>query len=323
MTVEEEVAPALDSGTVSFSGRAGEIAPIVIKNILLNIVTLGFYRFWGRTNVRRYLWQHTNLFGSALEYTGTGGELFKGFLVIVFVIFFPYVALIVVLQLTNILSAVEPNPVFEFLSVIGVLFLIGMAIHRARRYRLSRTRWRGIRGAMSGSSVKYGLIYLGHTILLVLTLGWTLPLRNVHLWSVLTNQSLWGDRSLRFVGRAGPLYKSFAICWLLIPPTLGISLFWYKAREFNALVSGVQFENSRFGMEVSGLDLVKLMSVNFLISLATLGLGLPFTQLRIFRFVSENLTIAGEPDFEAILQSQDEGPSMGEGLAEAFDMGAV
>ncbi len=34
------------------AGRAGEIAPIAVVVGLLNIVTLSFYRFWGKTRVR-------------------------------------------------------------------------------------------------------------------------------------------------------------------------------------------------------------------------------------------------------------------------------
>jgi uncharacterized membrane protein YjgN (DUF898 family) len=323
MSIDQQAAPASASSALNFSGRAGEIAPIVIKNILLNIVTLGFYRFWGRTNVRRYLWRNINLFGSSLEYAGTGGELFKGFLIIAFAIFLPYFALLVVLQATNVLLMPGPNMVFQFASFVGFVLLIGVAIHRARRYRLSRTRWRGIRGAMSGSSLHFALAYLGHGVLLVLTLGWWLPKRNVHLWSLLIGQSSWGDRAFRFEGRAGPLYKRFAICWFLFLPTLGLSLIWYKARELSLLISGVKFENSDFRLQVGGYALLNLYFGNYLISLITLGLGVPFTQLRTFRFLTDNLTIAGQPDFDAILQSQDLGPDAGEGLAEAFDLGAV
>ncbi len=323
MSVDQQVAPTPASSALNFSGLAGEITPIVIKNLLLNIVTLGFYRFWGRTNVRRYLWQHINLFGTSLEYTGTGGELFKGFLVITFAIFVPYFALFAILQSMDILSQVEPNPIFEYLTLFGVLFLIGIAIHRARRYRLSRTRWRGIRGAVTGSSMKYGLMFLGHTLLLLLTLGWWLPMRNVQLWKVLINQSFWGDRPFQFEGSARDLYVRFAICWVLFIPTFGLSYVWYKSRELSTLMSGVRYENCAFKLEIAGTSLFGLYFINYLITIVTLGLGLPFTQLRQFRFLIENTTIVGEPDFDAILQNLDTGPSSGEGLADAFDMGAV
>src|SRR4051794_33119066 len=70
-----------------YEGRLGEIYGIFIVNLLLSIVTLGFYRFWGKTRMRRYVWSRVSLSGDPFEYTGTGGELFVGFL-IVMVLFF-------------------------------------------------------------------------------------------------------------------------------------------------------------------------------------------------------------------------------------------
>ena len=80
---ETSTAPIIQDGeTLSFEhdGRVSELLPIVLLNALLNVLTLSLYRFWGKTRVRRYLWDNTNLLGDRLEYTGTGGELFKGFL---------------------------------------------------------------------------------------------------------------------------------------------------------------------------------------------------------------------------------------------------
>ena len=65
-----------------YDGRLGELYWIFIKNLLLSIITLGIFRFWGKTRIRRYLWSHTSLAGDRFEYTGTGGELFIGFIIV-------------------------------------------------------------------------------------------------------------------------------------------------------------------------------------------------------------------------------------------------
>ena len=41
-----------------FDGKWTELLLIMLKNIVLTVFTLGIYNFWGRTNTRRYLWQH-------------------------------------------------------------------------------------------------------------------------------------------------------------------------------------------------------------------------------------------------------------------------
>ena len=62
---------------------------------------------------------------------------------------------------------------------------------------------------------------------------------------------------------------------------------------------------------------------NLLIIILTLGFGLPFTQMRKFRYFCDRLTAEGEVDFDAIRQSSEQRPQIGEGLADAFDVGAV
>ena len=60
----------------------GSLATILAKNAFLNLVSLSFYRFWARTNLRRYFWSSVRIGGEPLEYTGQARELFIGFLIV-------------------------------------------------------------------------------------------------------------------------------------------------------------------------------------------------------------------------------------------------
>src|SRR6476620_2890177 len=71
--------PALP-GSVAFFGQRGEFRRLVMRGALLELITIGFYRFWLATDMRRHLWSHTSVEGDAPEYTGTGKELLIGFL---------------------------------------------------------------------------------------------------------------------------------------------------------------------------------------------------------------------------------------------------
>src|SRR5690242_2546648 len=75
---------------LQYDGRIGPLYWIFIKNLLLNIITLSIYRFWGKTNLRRYAWSHMSLQDHRFEYTGRGGELFVGFLIVIgfYIVFF-------------------------------------------------------------------------------------------------------------------------------------------------------------------------------------------------------------------------------------------
>src|SRR6202049_5282408 len=65
---------------VSFSGDRGEFRRLVTRGAGLELVTVGFYRFWLATDIRRHLWSNTHIDGDAAEYTGRGRELLIGFL---------------------------------------------------------------------------------------------------------------------------------------------------------------------------------------------------------------------------------------------------
>ncbi len=69
---------------ITFDGDNADVWPMTLHIAMLNLVTLFFYRFWGRTRVRQYLWGRTSLLGDRFTYTGTGKEMFLGFLIIFF-----------------------------------------------------------------------------------------------------------------------------------------------------------------------------------------------------------------------------------------------
>ncbi|MBT3533444.1 MAG: DUF898 domain-containing protein [Rhodospirillaceae bacterium] len=347
-------------------GRAVELLPIVLFNTLLNILTMSIYRFWGKTRVRQYLWRQTHFMDEPLEYTGSGGELFKGFLAVFFLILLP-------LGTINNLASVYLDPdstefiVFNALFYLAIFFLVGMAIYRARRYRLSRTRWRGIRGAMVGSSAQYAIRYLMFWALTLASLGWAYPWMQVGLFKRIMEETRFGDRAFRVTATLGPLYRVFAICWfgalvlglgifaaieylttaqlviegmvegaavpswissgimlvVILPFVLMLWMPWYKAQEFNHLAAGTSFMAVSFRMDVTVWNLTGLTFFNLAILVLTLGFGQPFTQLRTFRYFCRRLQISGELDIDWIQQSNAAAPTMGEGLADAFDLGAV
>src|SRR4051812_35134108 len=76
---------------VLVSMRLGALFRICYVNLILTILTVGIYRFWAKTRLRRYTWRHVSVGGERFEYTGTGKELLKGFLKAVLVLFLPLV----------------------------------------------------------------------------------------------------------------------------------------------------------------------------------------------------------------------------------------
>jgi len=233
--------PTAGAGTIdiSFDNRGDRLIGLGAVNGLLKLVSLGIYAFWGKTEVRKRLWSFTRLNGEPLEYTGTGKELFLGFLIVFFAFVLPIMigAIAVALLFPQDKLAISIYQVAAY----GLFFLLlGNAMYRAQRYRLSRTQWRGIRGALIGSPARYGWTYFwtlaGPFAMaaglagLVVAMGlpalavavglagfmaalWVLPWRSNLLQRLITKDMRFGDQPLSYSGGSGPLYKRYFFAW--------------------------------------------------------------------------------------------------------------
>ncbi len=195
------------AGRFVYDGRLGELYVIFIKNLLLTIITLGIYRFWAKTRVRRYLWSHTSLFGDRFEYTGTGKELFLGFL-IALGLFLAFGAILVVV---TIVLGEGVGQVLTGVFYILLFFLFFVARFTALRYRLSRTRWRGIRGGLAGSPWRFAGISIGWNIVNLLTAGLLGPVVTVRTLGYRIRNAFFGTARTSFSAQAKDFYGRFLI----------------------------------------------------------------------------------------------------------------
>lgn len=182
-------------------------------NALLRILTLGVYHFWGKTEARQRIWNAVRIDGEPLEYRGTGGELLRGFLIVFAIILLPVgVAGMIMPFLLQGHDALQGT---YQLAVWGLfLCLSGIGMHRARRYRLSRTCFRGIRGGLAGRSLPFAWTYIWTLLLVPFTLGWIYPYRALVLHRALTQATRFGDATFEFDGRSGALYRRFWLLWV-------------------------------------------------------------------------------------------------------------
>src|ERR1700731_139746 len=215
------IAPPPLPASVSFSGERGEFRRLVTRGVGLEIVTVGFYRFWLATDVRRHLWSNTHIDGDSAEYTGRGRELLIGFLIALAILVPIYLAYFLVGLEAERYKAFASIPLFLFFYLFGQF-----AIYRARRYRLTRTVWRGVRFWMSGS----GWAYAGQAalwgVLMILTLGLILPWREGALERYKMRHTYYGDLQGSFEGTGWEFFKRGWWLWLggVGPPVLLIAL---------------------------------------------------------------------------------------------------
>ncbi|HOO50317.1 MAG TPA: DUF898 family protein [Alphaproteobacteria bacterium] len=170
----------------TYTGNVLELYKIFLVNVLLNICTLGIYSFWGKTRIRKYMASQTVLAGNRMEYTGTGKELFIGFLKAI-LIYWP-------------VSFAMNVPEIYIFGLIGFFCLISLAMYMALRYRLSRTRWKGIRFAIAGHAGEFLKIALKRTLWNFVTLGYKVAQSDIVKWTYIANFMSFGKTNFKFQG---------------------------------------------------------------------------------------------------------------------------
>jgi len=218
-----------------YSGRAMEILRIALVNTVLTLLTVGIYRFWAKTRMRRYFVSRVSFLGDPLEYSGTGLELFIGFLIIM-------VVLVPVFIATHLIHGFLTQPGTDPLSfaafqvgyVLVLYFLYNVAVYRAQRYRLSRISWRGIRGGQEGSALLYALYALGLGFVTLITFGLAYPLMRRVLIGYRISRSCFGAERLQFSGGTLKLLGAWLVPWVLVMGLLGLNAYLSSAALMEA-----------------------------------------------------------------------------------------
>jgi uncharacterized membrane protein YjgN (DUF898 family) len=345
---------------IIYDGELGELARLFFLNLGLSLLTLGIYRFWGKTKIRRYLWSHISLQDERLEYTGTGRELFLGFLKTG-----AFVAVLVVFNQILPEVVMPDTAIGIFLGLFSLAtfgFLYLAAQFAAQRYRLSRTQWCGIRGGMDGSAWAFAFRAGGLFVVSAMLIGLLVPWWRMRTMDWRIKASRIGNISLYLDPARAVCFWSFMLGFILLAmldyatgPILdfvvhlpldpatheAISFALYVAillivapLAFAPYFANMQqqvLQYLRFGSlyapdiwlesrVTAGAMFLQLLSAVLLI-VFTLGLAWPLVLHRWVKFTTQNIIVHGEIDTVELKQSSDRAPKASEGLLEALDPG--
>lgn len=276
--------PPAPTHEVAYAGPTGALFVLYFKNLLLSIITLGIYRFWAKTHLRRFLWGHTTIDGEPFEYTGTGKELFIGFLKALTILAPLFGALTIAEMMMD-----QENGIALFaingVRMLAVLVLIYVGTYAARRYRMSRTLWRGIRFEQVGSAWRYAGVTLLGLLLTVLTVGLYFPFMQARLMRFETENLRFGSKPFAFTGAGGALFRRFmpfwmtAVCIVLAPILV-------------ALAIGTAYANRDVAM--GWFSIWHWLVVGFVIALVVLPLLLgSFYRAHVYAFQADHSRLDG------------------------------
>jgi uncharacterized membrane protein YjgN (DUF898 family) len=347
---------------LQFTGSWREYLPIAASNALLTIVTLGIYRFWATARERRYLWSRTEFIDDSLEWTGTGREMFIGFLIVVGILlpFFLFIQFLFPALLARGMELAAGVILAAF--YVGLVYLGGVARFRALRYRLSRTRWHGIRGGSDNPGWRYGAEYIGRHFVSFITLLLLFPWASAKLWNSrwngmsfgplpfeasLTTSNIYGrwlalyavpflGAIVALIGGVGGFFAAgadgsgiaslagiFIGLFLVFYIVLPLMTLAYFAKFFREAASAMRLGDLTFGFDAGTKDWLKLFLGNIALAVVTFGFGMFFWGYRTWSFMVRHLHVYGYVDLSDLTQSRTTAPGEAEGFADMFDVGAV
>ncbi|MFM9973248.1 MAG: DUF898 family protein [Beijerinckiaceae bacterium] len=291
------------------------LGALVWRGSLLTILTLGIYRFWYKTDLRRWYWRHSIVGGQGLEYRGNAREKLIGFLFALAVV----LPLYFLGALLGLFAGEELGNSVTSLSAVIIAFLIQYGAYRSRRYRLTRTVWRGVRFDQAGSAWVYAFKSAFWALLTLVTLGLLFPLMRRSLEAYRINNTRFGSAEGQFSPEARAPLKRWLLLWggtcamlglavyqtvtrgvihpvtgiyQVEPETVFLMLFgmlwpfalwpWYRAQEFRVFVEGTRIGPVTFYSRLRTSVYYKLflkfggLMLGFVFAMLLLGSGLFF-----------------------------------------------
>ncbi len=303
---------------LSFFGKGGDFFKIKIVNIIFSILTLGLYYPWAKAKTLSYLYSHTSFEDQPFAFTGTGKEMFKGFI--------KAFLLIIVLYGLFIYSAISKNTFLFLIVYLLFLAIIPVAIHGFYKYRMAKTTWRGIRFGYTGDRTELFVLYIMGLLLTFITVGIYAFWFHIKLRKYIIGNIKVGNASFGYTGDGTEYFllnlKGIALTII----TLGIYIFWWEKDLFAYYVNNLELTQGDkkvdFASKVTGGSFALLLITNMLIFIFTLGIGFAWIQVRTLKFIANNISLSGNYSFDELQQAQQNyTDATGEDIADLLDLG--
>ena len=313
----------------AFNGQGNEYFKIWIVNLLLSIVTLGIYSAWAKVRNKKYFYGNMNLEGSSFEYTGNPVAILKGR--IIAAVFFLLYA-----------TAGEFSPVLG-----GIMFLVFLAVMpwmvtRSLMFNARNSVYRNVsfrfHGSMKEAFMAFGLWpFLG-----ALTFGILAPFALYKQQVFFVNNHSYGTARFEFSAVVKDYYLVFGMMILVliggfvggavlnaILPPVGVLLilagYLFAFVFFSAKIFNLRFNNSMlashgFAADMEVKSYAKLVVVNTLATMVTLGLYRPWAMVRTARYKAEHLQFIATGELGGFIAAEEQNLSaLGEEVGDMFD----
>ncbi len=303
--MNQDIISSEENVQVSYTGRKAPLLKLALWTGFLTLITVGFYRFWARTRIRKYFWSAITPDGTPMEYNGTGLEKFLGFLIAVAVLavylgIFQLALLFFGYSLFTQADTIQ-GMIVQNLLIYGAAFatlpLVYYAQYRARRYVLSRTRWRGIRFGATPAAWGYVKLGLKNLFFTVITLGILLPRQTFNMEKYRVDRSYFGTAQFHQGGdwrMLRPAMKQLYIAMGLIVASV-VVFFTSGDMSFEGIENG-EFEG--FGNFMVSMIILQIGVTWFYVALAIYGVA-------TWRIMANEKTLGDDISFMSNVDTSD------------------
>jgi uncharacterized membrane protein YjgN (DUF898 family) len=307
---------------LEFKGQGSAFFGILIVNWILTVLTLGFYYPWARAKQLQYIYSHTTLNNESFYFSGTGAEIFKGFIKLIgmYLLFLVGYGLFVSYAESPILAII-----LLYLCMIAIIPLI---LHGSLRYRMSRTSYRGIRFGYRGDRKELMVQFFRDILLTIVTLGIYSAWFSMNLRSYTHRHIRFGNVEFSNEARGGEYFILYLKGYLLTLLTLGIYSFWFQKDIFNYYIDKMELKQGENRIKMhstaTGGAFFKLIITNFLLLIFTFGIASAWVEMRTLRFIFSHIQMTGNIDLSAVSQTETEyNDAFGEDAVDFFNIDMI
>lgn len=313
--MNDELVPLISSPFV-FTGRTSAYFRIWAVSLFLSIISLGIYSAWGKVRKKRYLYAHTLLDGTGLEFRASPIAVLRG-------------RAIAVALFGSFALLGHFLPIMQLVFFLLLFLLLPWIVVAAARFNARNSAWRNITFGFDGTIREAIKIFLGFGMLAVVTLGCGYPYYRMRRARFVIEHHSFGSTQLQAhiaiggfivayllgflamlgvgvllgLGMAGVMAASRGLPQVPRFSFYGLTAFTYAAYiaiyacvrasignlTFNAIVAGPL----RCRSTLRKRDMAWLYLSNVAVVLLTLGLGTAWVTVRMARYRASNLALVG------------------------------
>ena len=296
---------------------------------MLTIVTLGIYSAWATVRTNRYFYANTYLDNQSFRYLADPITILKGRIIAV-------VAFILYSVALNLL------PVVGLALAVALFFAIPFFVIRSIAFNNRMTSYLNVQFRFNGAYGEAFMVLLVWPLLGMLTLGILYPLALLKANEFVVRNCAYGTRSFNFEAKTWDYGKVFLLFIGILAATavlafvagtvfeiaavivaaLGyvLALGYLTVELINIYYNATSLASHRLSANLDIVGYLKVFVSNAVLTVLTLGLYLPFAQVRMSNYRANHTTFLASGSLDDFTAAEQQRVSaLGDELGDVFD----